>query len=109
MMKNKSNLEFYELRVTNDFDDLIWLELFSDKDTALSQADRLRFECQDMDYTYLYVTVNHYQNGGEFVENILAQQTNMAANHPEVELVDATLSSVDRENFKVQYRGEAQL
>ena len=62
-----------------------------------------------MDYSYLYVTVNHYKNGCEFVENILAQQTNMAANHPEVELVDAVLSSVDRENFKVQYRGEAQL
>lgn len=109
MMTNKSNLEFYELRVTNDFDDLIWLELFSDKDDALRQADRLRFECQDLDYTYLYVTVDHYKNGGEFVENILAQQTNMAANHPEVELVDATLSSIDLENSKVRYRGEAQL
>ena len=109
MMKNKSNLEFYELRVTNDFDDLIWLELFSDKDAALSRTDRLRFECQEKNSSYLYFTEKKKKNGGEFVENILAQQTNMAANHPEVELVDAMLASVDLENSKVRYRGEAQL
>lgn len=109
MMKNKSDLEFYELKVTNDFDDIIWLELFSNKDDALSQADNLRYDCQDMDYSYLYVTVNHYKDGGKFVENVLCQQTNMAANHPEVELIDATVSLMDLDNFAVQYRGEAQL
>lgn len=109
MMKNKSNLEFYELRVTNDFDDLVWLELFADKETALSQIDDLRSDCQGMDYSYLYITLNRYENGGRFVENIYHLQTNMAANHPEVELVDTTLTLIELNSFAVQYRGGAQL